>query len=65
MHAPSTTNVIDMMVQLLGDDEDNAMKQVEKTYGAHAHFSWLRQIFKEHVREAFEAEEAGHIPEMQ
>jgi len=26
--------------------------------------SWLREIFKERLQEAFEAEEAGDIPEM-
>ena len=46
------TEVVGMMVQLLGADVVKAREQVERTNGAHAQFSWLNDNFKERLREA-------------
>jgi len=58
------TKAKDMMVHLLGADVVKAWKQVERTNGGHARFSWLKDIFKEHFRQAQEAHQAGHIVEI-
>ena len=60
--AISKTDATDMMVHLLGADVVKVWEQMEKTNGAHAHFSRLKDIFKEHLREAHMN---GDIPEIQ
>jgi len=43
--------VVEMMIQHLGDDLGDAVKEVTDTNGGHAQFSYLRKIFKEHLLE--------------
>lgn len=43
---------IEIMVQLLGADVDQAWYQVERANGAYARFSWLNDIFKERLQKA-------------
>jgi hypothetical protein len=39
------------MVEYLGSDMGEALKEVEKTKGAHCRFSYLETIFKERLKE--------------
>ena len=61
----SMTDVVDMMVQLLGADVAKTVEQVGMINDVHARFSQLKEIFKERLREASEAQVAGDIPELQ
>jgi hypothetical protein len=39
------------MVEYLGSDIGDALREVKRTKGAHCRFSYLKEIFKEHLKE--------------
>jgi len=52
---------MDMMIQHLGADPGDALKEVTDTNRGHARFSYLRRIFKEHILEQLGAYNEGDM----
>lgn len=61
----SRSDVVDMMVELLGAEVDEDEFQVHVTKVAHGRFSWLRKEFKLHLDATTTAETNGDDEAMQ
>jgi len=57
-------DVVEMIIEHLGADQINALKEVTGIKGAHARFSYVRWIFKEHLFQQLEVENEGDMEEV-
>lgn len=54
-------DAVEMMIEHLGADPGDSLKEVTDNNGRHARFSYLRRIFKERLLEQLEAHNEGDM----